>query len=316
VCLALFASPSSRGDEQCNQIINSSWTNPGTGDWFVSSNWCGGVPICLGFACISNGGTAQIGPGTQANACETFLGHDYCCRNSGQSGSLSVNGGTLRTCNELHVGYGGTGKLTITNGGQVNTTFAGDIGAVAGSNGSATVDGTNSQWTIMGGGVLYVAGTINGEGGTGLLTATNSATVTAGSVHVYKSGTLTGNGTVSVNSGSGTVTVDGTLAPSGTLTISGNLTFANLAANMRCNVSSTSVDNAQVSGRALLNGKLSVTVNVTGDFTLLHAGQGRNGTKFSSYSFTYTGCLSASVSYQDNPDGSSDVILHVVSTCN
>ena len=85
---------------------------------------------------------------------------------------------------------------------------------------------------------------------------------------------------------------------------------------MSCNVSSTSVDNAQVSGRALLNGKLSVTVNVTGDFTLLHAGQGRNGTQFASYSFTYTGCLSASVSYRDNSDGSSDVILHVISTCN
>jgi hypothetical protein len=132
--------------------------------------------------------------------------------------------------------------------------------------------------------------------------------VSAGNVHVFKSGTLTGNAAISATNGT---TVDGTLAPSGTLTITGNLTFGNVAANMRCNVSSTSVDNAQVSGIATLNGKLSVTVSVTGDFTLLHAGNGFNNTRFSSYSFTYTGCLSASVSYS-----STDVILHVVSTCN
>src|SRR5690348_14690995 len=108
----------------------------------------------------------------------------------------------------------------------------------------------------------------------------------------------------------GTATVDGTFAPSGTLTITGNLSFGQFA-NMSCNVSSTSVDNVQVSGIAQLHGKLSVTVNATGDFTLLHAGQGLNNTTFDSYSFIYTGCLSASVSY-----GSSDVIVHVVSTCN
>jgi hypothetical protein len=145
------------------------------------------------------------------------------------------------------------------------------------------------------------------------MTITNGGTVTAANVHVWKSGTLTGNGTVSTTGGT---TIEGTLAPSGTLTITGNLTFGSIAANMRCNVSSTSVDNAQVSGTALLNGKLSVTVSVMGDFTLLHAGNGFNNTTFSSYSFTYTGCLSASVSYRNNNDGSSDVILHVVSTCN
>ena len=159
-----------------------------------------------------------------------------------------------------------------------------------------------------------VGGTGGSVGGTALLTVTNQAQVSADNVHVWKSGTLTGNGTVTMTNGP--TTVDGTLAPSGTLTINGNLTFGSIAANMRCNVSSTSVDNSQVSGRALLNGKLSVTVSVTGDFTLLHAANGFNNTQFSSYSFTYTGCLSASVSYRNNNDGSSDVILHVISTCN
>jgi hypothetical protein len=125
---------------------------------------------------------------------------------------------------------------------------------------------------------------------------------------VNTSGTLTGNGTVSAN-----VTVDGTLAPHpGTLTISGNLSFG-AGANMSCTVSSTSVDNVQVSGMAALDGKLSVTVNSAGDFTLLHADGGIGTTPFSRYSFIYNGCFSASVEY-DRTHG--NVILHVVTTCN
>jgi hypothetical protein len=104
---------------------------------------------------------------------------------------------------------------------------------------------------VIGAGV-GVGGTGGSVGGTALLTVTNQAQVSADNVHVWKSGTLTGNGTVTTTNGP--TTVDGTLAPSGTLTINGNLTFGSIAANMRCNVSSTSVDNSQVSGRALLNG--------------------------------------------------------------
>ena len=154
VCLAFFAPPSSRGDAQCNWAIPTNWRG-GTGDWFVPSNWDNGVPICVSPAGISNGGTAQItSTDPTAEACETFLAYT-----SGTSGNLSVNGRTLHTCNELHVGEAGAGKLTITNSGNVSTTFAGDIGAMTGSNGSTFVDGTNSQWTIAGGGALYVAGT-------------------------------------------------------------------------------------------------------------------------------------------------------------
>lgn len=296
--LALCASPGARADEVCTPGLDTSWTNTGTDDWFQSSNWCNGVPICHSRTCISNGGTAQISSADPvANARETFLGQNACsegCSNSGQSGNLSVNGGTLTTCNELHVGYAGTGKLTINSGGHVSTTFAADIGAVAGSNGSASVDGTNSQWTINGGGVLYVAGTINGQGGTGLLTVTNSATVTAGSMHVYKSGTLTGTGTINMGS-TGTATVDGTVSrSSGTLTITGNLSLTTSAAT-QCGV--TPQDNPNqadilVSGAATLNGRLSVTM--TGTFTcgttyiLLHAGGGITpNTQFSSVSINF-----------------------------
>jgi T5SS/PEP-CTERM-associated repeat protein len=107
-----------------------------------------------------------------------------------------VNGGTLNTCNELHVGYSGNGTLKITNGGVVNTTFGADIGAAtATANGAVSVDGTNSTWTIgvNGTGNIYVGGVGSNAGGTGLLQITNGATVNAASAHVYKSGTVSGN---------------------------------------------------------------------------------------------------------------------------
>ena len=93
--------------------------------------------------------------------------------------------------------------------------------------------------------------------------------------------------------------------------MNGNLSFG-ANASMRCNASSTSVDNAQVSGTATLGGKLSVTLNgfFTGDFTLLHSSTLTG--QFGSYSFTYTGCLSPSIVYHYD---TGDVILHVVSTC-
>ena len=240
---------------------------------------------------INNGGKAQITSTTQiAYACETFLGKD-----SGQSGTLAVNQGRLDQCSLMWVGYDGTGTLAITTGGVVNTLVGGFIAAHAGSNGAATVDGTNSKWTVtVGGAGLYVGGTDGSTGGTGLLTVKNGGAVTAASLHVWNSGTLTGNATVTVNSPSTpVVTVDGTLAPSWTLTVNGNLTFANLNATMQCNVTPDNLNSvdAEVSGAVALNGKLSVTM--TGNFTpgarftLLHATGGLGGTRFSTQSITF-----------------------------
>jgi hypothetical protein len=169
----------------------------------------------------------------------------------------------------------------------------------------------------MSGITLYVGGTINGAAGTGVLTVTNGGVVTAANVHLYKSGTLAGNGKVSTPNG-GATTVEGTLAPNWTLTIDGDLMFTGPGSLMQCTVTSANLNNvdAHVTGTAGLNGILSVTVNSAGDFTLLHADLGFGGTQFGRYSFTYNGCFFASVSYRDNNDGSSDVLLHVVATCN
>jgi T5SS/PEP-CTERM-associated repeat protein len=294
--LALYASPSSRGDAaQCNQLPTA-WTYSGSGSWFNSSNWCDGVPLCPFPACISNGGTAQINSTDQAAyACETFLGHFECfgpfCQGSGQSaGSLFVDGGTLNTCNWMHVGYQGTGNLKITNGGLVSSIGA-DIATGASSYGAATVDGSNSQWTVTGDpGVLYVGGTNGNAGGTGLLTVTNGGKASAGSVYVYKSGTLAGKGSVS-----GTTTIEGTLAPDWTLTITGDIIFLSIGntPTMQCSVIPSNLGSidAGVSGAATLDGKVSVTMTGTftpgTQFTLLHAAGGLGNTRFLTQSINF-----------------------------
>jgi T5SS/PEP-CTERM-associated repeat protein len=303
--LALCASPGSRAAALCGCLRY--WCYNGAGDWFTASNWCPNqhcVPGCAGSLCcqidngtteadIDNGGTAKITTGT-ANACEVFLG-----KNSGDVGTLSVAGpGTLDQCNAMWVGWDGKGTLSITSGGSVSTDGAAGIGAHAsGSTGSATVDGTNSTWTVNGA-TLYVGGTLNGAAGTGLLTVTNGGTVTTGSdVHVYKSGTLTGNSTVNVNSGSGTVAIDGgTLEPNWTLTVNGNLRFvSNTNATMQCSVIPSNTGNdAEVTGTANLDDKLLVTM--TGNFTpgttytLLYADTALNGTFSGGVSINYPTC--------------------------
>jgi len=88
------------------------------------------------------------------------------------------------------VGDSGTGTLNITNGGTVTNTD-GLIGNIAGSNGTATVDGAVSTWTNSSS--LFV-----GNIGAGTLAITNGGTVT------------NTDGLIGSNAGStGTATVDG-----------------------------------------------------------------------------------------------------------
>ena len=279
---------------------------------------------------INNGGTAQIsGLAQTARACETFLGKE----NPQQSGNLSVDHATLDQCGDIFVGYYGIGKLIITNGGLVNTHFGAHIAAMAGSNGAATVDGTNpdgrkSTWTVTGGGAaLNVGGTNTSAGGTGLLTVTNQGHVTAASVQVWGSGTLTGNGTVTTTSG--TTTIDGTLGPSGgggTLNFGGALQL-NSGATTQCKVTPqdpSTTPQVSVSAQVSLGGRLSVTM--TGDFssaptrfTLLYADTfDASHPTFNSQSITYPtgqGCRVPQITY-DYTGGHVHVYLDRVYNCN
>jgi hypothetical protein len=152
--------------------------------------------------------------------------------------------------------------------------------------------------------VLFVGGNENGDGGTALLSITNGGTVTVynngneNAVTVGLLGTLTGNGTITTVV-EPTVDVFGTLAPSsGTLSIGGSAYTSNLklesSATTACNATPQAADNVNVSGTALLGGRLSVIMtgtftNGTTRYTLLHAsgGLGNPHTTFGSVSIKY-----------------------------
>jgi hypothetical protein len=276
------------------------------------------VPTSSTDAFINNAGEAQIlSSGGTAQSLTLGL-------NSGDSGTVSVdgtNGGSLTVppeCDDyfpgdISVGYQGTGTLIITNGGTVSSGF-GYIGRLvslsAASNGSVTVSGANSTWTIGNpcgaNSRLFVSGTGTSAGGTGLLTVTNGGTVVVNnhgnsfSVKVGASGTLTGNGTI-INNANGSASrftaVQGTLAPSGALTIVSDLGMITTTTTV-CHVTPQAADNVQVlsgvaSGIAQLDGRLSVTITGTftpgTQYTLLHADGGLdpNHNRFQSVSINY-----------------------------
>lgn len=64
----------------------TSWTNPGTADWFNAANWSGGVPTAGTVGQIGNGGTALIQSGS-AFSLVFSLGNS-----AGESGTVTVTG--------------------------------------------------------------------------------------------------------------------------------------------------------------------------------------------------------------------------------
>ncbi|WP_136622784.1 autotransporter domain-containing protein, partial [Mesorhizobium sp. 10.2.3] len=150
----------------------SSWTN--SGDLGVGTSGTGTLTI-------KNGGKASN------------VGNGLLAYNSGSTGTVAVDGAGSSWTNSgsLYVGRGGTGTLTIQNGGKVSAAN-GYLGANAGSTGTATVVGADSAWTNSGS--LYV-----GNRGAGTLTIQNGGKVSN-----------LGNGFLGYKVGStGTVTVDG-----------------------------------------------------------------------------------------------------------
>lgn len=296
-----------------------------TSNWFTDANWNNHVPTTSTDAFIDNAGTAQINNSQTANAKSLTL-----ASNQGDSGTVSVDGtnnGSLVIpdgCTDnytdifpglLSVGYSGTGTLSITNGGTVSSLW-GYIAATANStlptsNGSVTVDGANSTWTIStscgSAARLFIGGSfIEGQGddpgGIALLTVTNGGLVDVynpanqTSVKVGPSGTLTGNGTITTHCVAGkalsyVTAIQGTLAPTGTLTITQDLAFSS-SGTMLCHVTQGNADMISVGDIAYLDGHL--TVIMTGTFnnsitryTLLQASNGLNSTTFGSVSITY-----------------------------
>ena len=71
--------------------------------------------------------------------------------NAGVTGTATVTGaGSSLTAVEVFVGSSGTGTLNINSSGRVDTGSDAWVGNLAGSNGTANIDGTGSMWNISG----------------------------------------------------------------------------------------------------------------------------------------------------------------------
>lgn len=285
-------------------IQTTTWNYTGSGSWFVAGNWSNGVPNSSKDAFINNGGTANINS-SGAAACNLILGY-----NAIQSGTVSINGGSLAVTNEVEVGAFGRGTLIVTNGGTVSSGLL-TIAALHGASdsvGTVTVDGGTFTINTR----ADVGGDNGTPGGVALMPVKNGGTVSASNLRVYGSGTLTGNSTISTTNGT---TIEGTIPPSGRLTVGGNLTFSGSAVTMQSKVVPASADNVRVSGTATLGGRLSATMSGTftpgTTYTLLHADGGRFGI-FGSQSINYpTGqCFTPVITYDAN-----NVYLYLQPNC-
>jgi T5SS/PEP-CTERM-associated repeat protein len=295
----------------------TTWTGS-TGDWFTDGNWDNHVPCSTTDAYINNGGGAQINAyavahsltlgqyaGNSGTVYVTGTNHNLIVSSDvyvGYQGKgyLSITDGAyVQIPFQTHVGYQGTGTLSITNGATVLSVDDAYIGQSAGSNGSVTVAGSGSTWTIGESyALLFIGGTDLDQGGKALLSITDGGAVIVPygvgyyAVKVGLSGTVTGNGTLDTTGSTPALTdVLGTLAPSGgTLSISGDLTLESSALTA-CNVTPQAADNVDISGTATLGGRLSVTMTGTftcgTTYTLLTADGSRRETTFSSYSIKF-----------------------------
>ena len=87
---------------------------------------------------------------------------------TGGVGSVTVSGSqaVFNSVTGIHVGYSGTGTLTITDGGAVNTVLitqpsADWVGVAAGSNGTVSISGAGSQY-ISTNNIFILGGAGNG----------------------------------------------------------------------------------------------------------------------------------------------------------
>ncbi|CAN5589595.1 hypothetical protein BH09VER1_BH09VER1_40860 [soil metagenome] len=216
------------------------------------------------------------------------------------TGGATISGGVWLNSGELRVGDFGNGTLTIT-GGTITSTI-GNIGRSLGSSGTVAMSGgswTNSDqllvgnagngvFTLSSGTVTNNIGTIGaGSGANGVATVSGGRWDNASSLDVGQSGVgtlnLTGTGVVSINAGSGTLTLARNASATGMLNIgtgglAGTLQAAEVAGGDGAAV--VNFDHTGSLSFALrLSGSLAVTKLGTGTLTLTGSNSYAGGTE-------------------------------------
>lgn len=227
------------------------WNGSVSSDWFTAGNWSSGtVPTASDSVTMNtttpadiNGGAALLNGGIWVgfsstgelnifNSGSLTSGLGLIGNQPGSTGAVTVTGpGSVWNAEGMVVGDHGTGRLTILNGGVVNTqVWEFSVGDGSGAVGVATVDGAGSK--------LTASDFVIGYGGTGTLTISNGGaiigttwtSIIGHSVGSIGTVTVTGAGSSLSNAsdlwigqdGSGTLTV----ANGGGVTVGGNIVLA------------------------------------------------------------------------------------------
>jgi len=241
----------------------TTWTEPGVGDWFTDSNWSANSPGGADDAFLNNGGTAQV-QAAGAVARQLTVG-----TNASDSGRLEVltNGVLTMLTNPNSVTFGDAGNSTllVSGGGNLSSGFT-IFGNATGSVSNASLTGNGSLFYGDRSTVFGWAGQANVEVTSGAKIIGNSSIssgfAASGNAHLAVSGA---GSEVIVNGSSGFLTV----ANNGTasLTISDN---GKVTANSSISIAS----NFGATGNVLVTGEGSLLKSNTASFTVGAGGRG------------------------------------------
>jgi len=252
-----------------------------------------------GFIYVGNDGdgTLNVMDGGMASSLGSF---GYLAWDANSTGAANIDGAgsSWTNANGLYVGFGGTGTLTITDGGSMqNGTFA-NVGFSEGAVGVLSVSGPGS--TFGTGGALSIGGNVSGPGGRGYLGVDDGGTVSAAAVNVWNTGqvALSSEGRIEA----ATVTIDAPLLVDdfGGASIAGDLVLTP-AATTTIGIYG-GIGGLTISGTATLAGSLTIHVDgqdTPGQYALIEADGGLGGSTFASVSVTPPAGMTADVTYDD-----------------
>ncbi|AJY46944.1 autotransporter domain-containing protein [Martelella endophytica] len=310
--------PATRGTEYLNQLVVG---NTGTGAMtaYASIN---GNQVVLGSTATGNGTLTMSGSGAEMNlpvqlvvggsgtgtlnmeaGASSNIQSGIVGNAAGSTGTVNISGsGSIlkfwgADANGLYVGNAGTGTITVTNGGKLESNDAW-IGQAATGNGTIVISGSGSEWNGYGDVVLGLSGTgtVRVESGAkanntnltiGAASGSNGNAVLTGAGsewNVYDTialGGAGGTGSLSVLDGatmnSSNLLVGQAETGSGTATVSGSGSKLQLSATLRAGVSGTGEIDV-TSGGSITADHSILGVNATGDGTLSISGSGSSVT--------------------------------------
>lgn len=265
-------------------LSGNSWTNNGSAALGINSDSGAltvGSSLRLGLLQIDNGASVTTtGTGGPANVGTVIIGD---AANSG--GNITLGNGTAGTAqllstatggSNLDVGYAGSGALNVNANSTVSGFNGMTIGALTGSSGFVTINGTNASVDVSGGSITVGSsgvGTLNVENG-GTLTSGSGASIADQIGSTGSSATVTGTGSVWTannmtvgNNAVGSLTV----SSGGTLNVGGNgINIANSTGSATSNVL---VDNGSINftGSAFST-SLNVAPGDNGSMTVQNGG--------------------------------------------